>query len=76
MNICEAVKQGRETNKAFRQSSWPAETYAYHGMDNHLFVDDGKKRYELSMAVATLLGDDWELDENNPYHGPLELQLK
>lgn len=67
MNIVEALRLGREKNRAIRQASWPTDSYLYHGMDNILTFNDGRR---LSPRVAFFLGDNWELTKA-PYHGPL-----
>lgn len=66
MSLCEAINKGREQNRAIRQRSWPAGIYAYHGVDNAIRFND--TRQPISMAVATLVADDWELTDA-PYHG-------
>jgi hypothetical protein len=69
MSLCEAIKEARKNNSAFRQRGWPEGIYAYHGMDNLVRFSDSDA--ELTFAVATLLADDWELYPAAPYHGKL-----
>ena len=72
MNICEALRLGRKENKAIKLSNWPAEVYVYHGMDNALYIiGDGSGNRELTVSVALLLCDNWEISAEH-YHGPLE----
>ena len=74
--ICDALKLARHLGKAIRREAWEPGVFAYHGMDNHLFVknphSDGPD-CELSMAVATLLQEDWVVCYE-PYNGPLSTE--
>lgn len=67
MNLCEIIKQARKSDKAIRQKDWPSDIFAYHGVDNLIRFSDSDK--EISMAVATLLAENWELYNNATYHG-------
>lgn len=72
MNMCEALRLGRKENRAIKLSGWPDEVYVYHGMDNLLrIIGDGSGDRELTLSVALLMYDDWELSTAY-YHGLLE----
>lgn len=71
MNICEAIRKGREENRAIKRSSWVGSLYAYHGMDNQLLYSTNDN--PVGFPIAVFLEDDWELADF-PYHGKLDEQ--
>lgn len=68
MNLCEALKAGREQNRAITKPSW-IDVYIYHGTDNLLRWSNNDD--PIYFAVADLLDDNYVLAEA-PYHGPLD----
>jgi len=81
MNICEALEQGKEQQKAIRRKNWPLNLAWYHGMDNEIrwWNDDPdspcvhKTGDEVSFAVADFWNKTFELHPHVPYHGDLSL---
>ncbi|TRZ79406.1 hypothetical protein D4R86_05945 [bacterium] len=81
MNICEALEEGKNKQKAIRIKDWPLNLAWYHGMDNAItwWNDDPdspcvhRTGDEVSFAVADFWKKDFELHPIVPYHGDLSL---
>ena len=71
MNLCEVVKESQKLNCGFRQKDWTENCYAFHGIDNLLHISNNGQIQLMSMAVATLMAEDWTTFQAVPYHGTL-----
>ena len=72
MTLCDALAIARYKTCAIKHATWPEGCYAYHGVDNQLYICNPastSRDLPLSMAVATLLDRQWMIDQWHPYHG-------
>jgi hypothetical protein len=73
MNIQKVLLIARKNNTSIRQINWPSNVYAYHGMDNLLYISNSDGKHSiLTMNIALLLSDDWEICNYHQYHGSLD----
>jgi hypothetical protein len=81
MNICDALEQGTNQQKAIRIKDWPLNLAWYHGMDNVIrwWNDDPdsiccyKTGDEVNFCVADFLNNNFEIHPTIAYHGDLKV---
>ena len=77
MVLSEIIKLAQKENKAFRTKGMSEyKCYCYHGIDNVVWMynpttSTSDRGQVIHLSIADLTNDDWELDNEHPYHGPL-----